>query len=76
VRLSEGSDEQPLYTEEDMQACLDRIEVIDYHQVKRGCMISYMYVCSRARKCKKGGAMVVGGSSILASESDGRWGVR
>ena len=34
VRLAE-EEEQPLYTEVEMQACLDKIEVIDFQQVGR-----------------------------------------
>lgn len=37
-RMNESGDEEgepPLYTEEDLQACLDKIEVIDFQQVGR-----------------------------------------
>ena len=33
VRLAD-QEEEPLYTEKDMHACLDRIEVIDFRQVR------------------------------------------
>ena len=35
--------EPPLYTEEDLQACLDKIEVIDFQQV--GLVSGFDYLC-------------------------------
>lgn len=34
VRLADDDKEEPLYTEAEMQACLDKIEVIDFQQVR------------------------------------------
>lgn len=35
VRVAGEEAEETLYTEADMQACLDKIEVVDFHQVRR-----------------------------------------
>lgn len=39
----EEEGEPPLYTEEDLQACLDKIEVIDFQQV--GLVSGFDYLC-------------------------------
>lgn len=39
--------EPPLYTEENLQACLDKIEVIDFQQVgqREAMFVSDVYAC-------------------------------
>lgn len=37
--------EPPLYTEEDLQACLDKIEVIDFQQVGRRARSDVCIIC-------------------------------
>jgi hypothetical protein len=39
VRTAED-DTPPLYTQEEMDRCLKKIEVIDYHQVRGRCLVS------------------------------------